>query len=99
MASIDPVPLGTLIGVGLGQPTKWLLFESPKLSAGARTAMILAGAGLLAVGASADLFVRAALTFRRVNWRQVGATIVHISECSRWFFTVINISRDVYKRW
>ncbi|CAK7199787.1 hypothetical protein SEUCBS139899_002471 [Sporothrix eucalyptigena] len=99
MPSTDAVPLGAFIGVGLRQPSKWFIFDSPKMSAGTRTALVVAGAVLLAVGASADLFVQAALAMRRVNWRQVGAYIVHLSECSRWFFTVINITRDVYKRW
>ncbi|KIH93904.1 hypothetical protein SPBR_06274 [Sporothrix brasiliensis 5110] len=100
MASSDgKIPLSALVGVGLGQPSKWLIFDAPTLSATARTILVVAGAALLAVGASSDLFVKAALVTRQVNWRQVGNRIVHLSESSRWFFTVVNITRDVYKRW
>ncbi|ERS98861.1 hypothetical protein HMPREF1624_04051 [Sporothrix schenckii ATCC 58251] len=100
MASSDgKIPLSALVGVGLGQPSKWLIFDAPALSATARTILVVAGAALLAIGASSDLFVKAALVTRRVNWRQVGNRIVHLSESSRWFFTVVNITRDVYKRW
>ncbi|KJR83529.1 uncharacterized protein SPSK_04673 [Sporothrix schenckii 1099-18] len=104
MASSDgKIPLSALVGVGLGQPSnltvRWLIFDAPALSATARTILVVAGAALLAIGASSDLFVKAALVTRRVNWRQVGNRIVHLSESSRWFFTVVNITRDVYKRW
>ncbi|KAL1900528.1 hypothetical protein Sste5346_002251 [Sporothrix stenoceras] len=100
MSSVDgAIPLGTFVSVGLGQPAKWLIFETPALSTTARTTMMVAGAALLAIGASSDLFIKAALALRRVDWRRVGKHVIHLSECSRWFFTVVSISREVYKRW
>ncbi|EPE04864.1 hypothetical protein F503_00018 [Ophiostoma piceae UAMH 11346] len=97
--SIDRIPLASLTAVGLGKSSKLLVYSPPSAPWSARTAMLAVGIGLVALGTSPDLYAGFAGLFRKVRWHDVVKRIVHVAECSRWFFTVVSITRDVHKRW
>lgn len=61
--------------------------------------MVVLGTAFLVCGASPDLLERGVAAWKAINWRTLSKTIIQAAEYSRWFFTVVNATRDLYKRW
>jgi hypothetical protein len=61
--------------------------------------MVVAGAGLLLCGASPELSEKGLLFCTGIDWKAVTLGIIRAAECSRWFFTVVQATRDFNKRW
>jgi hypothetical protein len=76
----------------------WLIKSAPS-PISLRTAMIVLGTGLLAGGASSRLFQIGFGFWKGFDWKALSVGIIRVAECSRWFFTVVNATRELYKRW
>lgn len=64
-----------------------------------RGTMVIFGAAMLICGASPDLFRQSTSAFKTIKWKRVIAGIITAAECSRWFFTVVQATRDLQRRW
>lgn len=66
---------------------------------GLRTATVLLGTTLLVYGAMPAQFQQGLSVFRALEWGAVSAVVIRVAECSRWFFTVVQATRDLHRRW
>jgi len=73
--------------------------ESPVSAVSLRTGMVVLGGVLLVCGASPALFQRGFAFCKRVDWKAVRIGIIRAAECSRWFYMVIQATRDLHRKW
>ncbi|KAL2263251.1 hypothetical protein VTK26DRAFT_7598 [Humicola hyalothermophila] len=85
----------TRVGLGLGDWSFDKSFSSAALAVSLRSAMVLMGTTLLVYGAVPEWFA----VFKQVDWKAFGVAIIRVAECSRWFFTVVQATRDLNRRW
>lgn len=61
--------------------------------------MAVAGVVLLAYGIQPDLCQQARHLFQKIEWEKMLAVIIRTAECSKWFYSIIQATRDLYKKW
>lgn len=64
-----------------------------------RTGMVLLGTSLLVYGAMPEQFRQGFAVFKALEWKAVSVVVIRVAECSRWFFTVVQATRDLNRRW
>ncbi|KAH9889177.1 hypothetical protein F4778DRAFT_754307 [Xylariomycetidae sp. FL2044] len=94
------IPLSHFTRVGLGSAFNNRNWSAENAATGLRTATVILGVVLLAYGARPELFQTwLGRRGRDLDWKTVSGGIVIVAECCRWFFTVVQATRDVYRRW
>ncbi|KAI0104341.1 hypothetical protein GGR51DRAFT_561152 [Nemania sp. FL0031] len=63
-----------------------------------RSTMVTLGAAILACGASPQLYNSASTLFQKLEWTALCTGIIRVAEYSKWFFTIINATRDLHKK-
>lgn len=61
--------------------------------------MVVLGVALVACGASPELSQKGYVMWQELNWKGLTVTVIRAAEYSRWFFTIVQATRDLYKRW
>ncbi|KAL2135176.1 hypothetical protein VTI74DRAFT_9493 [Chaetomium olivicolor] len=98
----DCIPLARFTSIGLGLPlgdTHPLGLGGAVFALTLRTGMVVLGVTCLIYGVLPDQFQTGVTYFKGLDWKRVSIHIVRAAECSRWFFTVVTATRDLYKRW
>ncbi|KAI1123468.1 hypothetical protein F5Y10DRAFT_251758 [Nemania abortiva] len=85
--------------VGLGYAyNQWWSMEGLASATTLRTTMVILGVALLACGASPKLYYTGFTIFRELNWKALSVGIIRAAEYGKWFFTIVQATRDLYKR-
>ncbi|KAJ8133033.1 hypothetical protein O1611_g591 [Lasiodiplodia mahajangana] len=87
----------TRVGLGYAYNQHWSI-ERLASATTLRTTMIILGVALLACGASPRLYDNGLTLFKEFNWKVLSVRIIRVAEYGKWFFTIVQATRDLYKR-